>query len=88
MHVSGIRVFSPPAVAKPTPAPSRQFSKSAVRDWYGKWVEEHLAAGSQTSRDQDVEAARAAGYLVPRDFLRELRRELAPPAWRRRAEAI
>jgi hypothetical protein len=82
MHVSGIRVFSRPAIAKPTPTPSRRFSEAAARTKYRRWVEQNEAAGTQPSREQDAAAMREALVMdVPRDFLRGLRRELAPPAW-------
>jgi hypothetical protein len=92
MHVSGILVFSQPAIAKTEPKPSRQFSEAAARTEYRRWVEQNEAAGMQPNRDQDAAAMRESlGVDAPRDFLRELRRELAPPAWRshgrRRSEA-
>jgi hypothetical protein len=63
--------------------PARRFSKVAAKAWYRKWVAENIAAGTQPSREKDAEAAREAlGVNVPRDFLRELRRELAPAAWK------
>lgn len=60
--------------AEPEPA-----AGADVREWYRRYVEQPRAA--PPSRDDDLTAARAAGFTESRETLRELRRELAPASW-------
>lgn len=80
--VSGILVFKKQPKGKVT-APPRSAAPARVRTWYRQWVDTNVASGTQPSRERDMEAARGElGISVSRELLRDLRRELAPPAWR------
>jgi len=81
--ITGILVFQKRRRQDRTEAP-RRVALGKVRKWYREWVEANLAEGRLPSREQDLEAAREAlGTAVPRDFVRELRRGVAPLEWQR-----
>lgn len=82
--ISGILVFKRRPVSETVPRKAPRFSAAEVRTWYERRVRAHEAAGTAPSREHDVEAARAEfGSTISRDFLRNLRRELAPEDWKR-----
>jgi len=59
-----------------------RFSKAEVRTWYISYIEQLTINRAKSSRDGDVAAARNYfGINISRDFMRELRRELAPESW-------
>lgn len=61
-----------------------RFALAAVRSWYEKRVKLFTKEGEVSSRDEDLEAAKQEfGSEIPRDIIRSLRRELAPPEWTR-----
>jgi hypothetical protein len=81
--ITGILVFEKRRRQERTDAP-RRVALGKVRKWYREWVEANLAEGRLPSREPDLEAARKAlGTAVPRDFVRELRRGVAPLEWQR-----
>jgi hypothetical protein len=84
--IAGILVFGPLRAAEGAgtgTAPSR-FSPVQVRAWYLRWVKSEVSAGRSPSRDEDAAAAHQEfGRSIPRDLLRDLRRELAPASWTR-----
>lgn len=57
-------------------------SQAKVRAWYKKRLREAEEAGLQHSREADEIAARLHFGFAPRQFLRDLRRELAPQDWK------
>ena len=80
--ISGVLVFAKGRVA-PKLQNQRPAAPARVRRWYMRWVQDNVDEGRQPSRDEDLSAAREAlGPQVQRDLLRQLRGELAPPAWR------
>ena len=80
--VTGILVFQVRTNRTTEAAPTR-FSPAKARVWYQQWVKENTTAGTQPSRQADLDAARKAlGGGIPRDVIRDLRRELAPEAWK------
>ena len=82
--VGGILVFPTPPKPEAAGAAPRQVGRSRLRAWYVGWVKTNVAEGKRSSREDDLAAAREAfGTSVSRERLRELRRELAPEAWRR-----
>ena len=60
--------------AEPEPLPTAD----DIRTWYRSYI---AACAAPPSRDDDLTAARAAGFTDSRETLRELRRELAPASW-------
>ena len=59
-------------------------AKAKLASWYRQWVAQNAASGAIPTRDQDWAAAKTAlGNGVPRDAVRDLRRHMAPDAWRR-----
>lgn len=80
---------SPQARAIDDPAPTDRsagaYSPLKLRDWYtGEWVPAHQSNGRPPSRDEDWAGAKAKfGPNVPRDAVRNLRRDTAPPGWQR-----
>jgi hypothetical protein len=82
--ITGILVFEAEAQAGAQEGRPGRFSGPKLRAWYARWVAHHLSAGTEPSRDEELAAARDQfGPRLPRDPLRALRRELAPPTWRR-----
>ena len=82
--VDGIFVFEPGAQASDVAEAQPRFSQSELRAWYIARVHELQRGGLSSSRDSDLEAAKAAFHTrIPRDELRRLRRELAPLEWTR-----
>ena len=60
-----------------------RFSRAEVRAWYQSYVERVLDKGGKSSRDDDLAAAyEHFGIKIPREFMRALRRELAPEGWK------
>lgn len=71
------------AVKPSTPKPP---SRPALRRWYTEtWIPQHANAERSPSRDDDLAAARVAfdPQPVPRDWMRQIRKEDAPENWRR-----
>jgi len=65
-----------------TRARSRAYSSAKLRKWYRERVANWPASETPPSRDDDSRAAKIDGFLgVPRDALRALRHEYAPPDW-------
>jgi hypothetical protein len=63
-------------------APPR-FSKAAVRSWYQDYIEGFAKESKKPSREEDLIAAREHfSVSIPRDFMRDLRNELAPLEWK------
>jgi hypothetical protein len=59
-----------------------RFSPAEVRIWYCERVQRLVKGGEKSSRDQDVSDAREHfDMAIPRDFIRDLRREIAPENW-------
>lgn len=82
-NVIGILVFSPSTSQNGTDQ-SRRFAASSLRTWYRHYVEKAQRSGAMPSRDDDWAAAKAEfGTNIPREALRAIRREIAPPQWRR-----
>jgi hypothetical protein len=48
-----------------------------------EWYRRRAAQLPGSSEDEDRRALAAAGFVVSRECVRQLRRELAPEAWRR-----
>lgn len=65
----------------PAPAEAADAGLAVARAWYLRRLEHLVATGAASSREEDYEAALAAGLGVGREALRALRRELAPPSW-------
>jgi hypothetical protein len=60
----------------------RAFSRADVERWYqDRWLPGCLADKRAPSRDEELEAARQVFPGVPREFVRILRRQLAPAEW-------
>lgn len=55
--------------------------KRIVEATYRQYVAEALQHKRQPSRDEDVAFMQSQFELMPRDRIRDLRREFAPPAW-------
>ena len=52
--------------------------------WYQGYLQNLIADGMTSSREDDLRAAREAfGKAIPRERLRELRRRFAPPEWQK-----
>ena len=65
-----------------TPSP-RRFSGAILQAWYKGYIDNCKTAGKIPSREDDWVAARdALGDGVPRDDVREARRQLAPGDWK------
>tara|TARA_Y100000589_G_scaffold305962_1_gene320330 strand:- start:455 stop:1345 length:891 start_codon:yes stop_codon:yes gene_type:complete len=70
------------AAERGSPSTATRFSRAEVRTWYQAYVERLSSQDKKSSRDDDLAAARKQfSTKIPRDFMRELRRELAPPEW-------
>ena len=55
-----------------------------TEEWYQDYVQNLIAAGTTSSRNDDLRAAREAFvHPIPRERLRELRRRFAPPEWQK-----
>src|SRR4051794_2853744 len=54
---------------------------SDPEQWYIERVAAYVASGRVPTVADDAAAAVAAGYVLSRDYLRELRRRHAPAAW-------
>jgi len=68
--------------AEPDIDASPRFSKAAVRSWYQNYIEGFAKESKKPSRDEDLIAAREHfGVSIPREFMRGLRRDLAPEEW-------
>jgi hypothetical protein len=61
-----------------TPAPPAN-----AREWYEQWIADHVARGIRSSREEDYQAMRAAGFNVPHKLLRVWRADIAPMEWPR-----
>jgi hypothetical protein len=80
--IAGILVFKA-VVSKDVSEQPARFSPGALRTWYEHWVSKNAHDGKTPSRSDDLAAAKAEfGVAVPRNAIRALRRELAPPEWR------
>lgn len=67
----------------------KRFSEAAVRKWYKKRASKWKAGSLIPSREDDLVAARAEiSDTVSRDFMRELRREYAPPGQKGRRPTV
>lgn len=86
--IVNLLILDPALEARPRGRGTRpSFSPAAVRRWYANRVEDCRASGREPSRDDDFREANAAGLgTVPRDILRDLRREFAPGAWTRKGK--
>lgn len=61
-----------------------RFSAARLRAWYTDWITLNEHNPKIPSRDDDWAAAKLIfGADIPREHLRDLRRELAPPHWKR-----
>jgi hypothetical protein len=79
---SANRGAHPKPAAESAPRPGAPDSK--VRDWYKGYVTGHAEKGTTTSENDDWIAAREKfGDKVRQLQIREIRRELAPPVWRK-----
>ncbi len=81
-RAKAVGVAASPAGNRGAKRPAGSYSQKRLRKWYQKWVADNLASGRCPSRDEEWGAAKKAlGIGVPRDAVRALRRELAPPSW-------
>ncbi len=83
--ISGIRVFKATSFAerKIEYIPGK-VSRARLVSWYKSWIADHTAKGTIPSRhDEWIIARKVCGDGVPRDAVRELRRTLAPPEWKK-----
>ena len=77
-----IRKHIVPGADEEVPSSTPRFSRAKTREWYKSRAERLMRTGERSSRDDDVVAAKEHfGTNIPREFLRELRRELAPEGW-------
>ena len=70
--------------AQRMPAARLQTNDVEIKKWYvDTWLPECQRTGRTPSREDDLEAARAefGNFRKARDFMRVLRRELAPSTW-------
>jgi hypothetical protein len=64
---------------------TRSYSKAKLTDWYRQRVSHWPASEVPPSRDADLDAARTQGFpTVPREAIRVLRKDFAPPEWKKK----
>jgi hypothetical protein len=54
-----------------------------LRTWFARRIDYLRITGQRSSREDDHDAALAASFMVDRETIRELRKELAPLEWQR-----
>ena len=83
--IEGILVFKPEIYCHGPPKPRARYSSAKVKRWYRGWVARFEDGDCPPSAAADRSAAeQELGFSIPRDVLRELRRELAPDQWKRK----
>lgn len=74
-----IRKHIVPDTDEEAPSSIPRFSRAKVREWYKSRSERLMRTGERSSRDDDVVVAKEHfGVKIQHDFMRDLRRELAP----------
>jgi hypothetical protein len=83
--IEGILVFAPEMLRREAPRPRARFSAAEVTRWYQGWVARPENSDRPPSSEADrIAAERELGFTVPRDLMRELRRDLAPEHWKQK----
>ena len=88
LHLKGDTALSigqvPTAATRPIGEPRPVYSKEAHRAWYRLRYHSWNASQPAPSEAADRAAAEAHfGVAIPREQVRKVRRELAPPSWRK-----
>jgi len=78
-------VTCPVGSASNSTPPAHGSDRAAARPdlptWFAQRINYLRTTGQRSSREEDHDAALAAGFAVDRETIRELRRELTPPEW-------
>ncbi len=77
------KVAQPPSQPEAKTPSTRKFSEAKLQAWYKGYIDECKTAEKIPSRENDLIAARdALGDGVPREAVREARRQFAPDDWK------
>jgi hypothetical protein len=75
-------LFPGPDVGPQGPTLKRSYNRVKLKEWYRKRVAEWPASDVPPSRDDDWQAAKSQGFPnVPREAVRQLKKDFAPPEW-------